>query len=150
MHNKRIKSDCQKAVHFGSRLSASFDGCKKMTIAFKTKYNDCADAIDGEILQITFDSVTESQDWKHRKDPFLLIGQNFKIPGLPAIEWHDGNDYDGKAEVQKLSLSQTNLNIDTDRDIDFSLTLFVLDKEFPLLSDFLKRIFGNSDIHNIS
>ena len=57
-----------------------------MTIAFEAKYVDCGDAIDGEILQVTFDSVAESEDWKNRRDPYVLIGQNFEFPGTPTIE----------------------------------------------------------------
>jgi len=121
-----------------------------MTIAFQARYIDCTEAIDGEILQVTFDSAAESQDWIHRRDPYVLIGQNFEFPGAPTIEWHDGNDYDGGAEVLKISLTRTNLVIDTDKGIDFSLTLFISDKEFSRLLDFLTRIFGNSAILNIS
>ena len=128
----------------------SFAGWEKTTIAFKVKYIDCTEAIDGEILQVTFDSAADSQDWKHRRDPYVFIGQNFEFPGAPTIEWHDGNDYDGGAEVLKVSLTHTNLVIDTDKEIDFSLTLFISGREFSRLLNFLTRIFGNSDILNIS
>jgi hypothetical protein len=48
-----------------------------MTIAFEAKYIDCTEAIEGEILQVTSDSAADSQDWKHRRDPYVLIGLNF-------------------------------------------------------------------------
>ncbi len=121
-----------------------------MTIAFEAKYVDCGDAIDGEILQVTFDSVAESEDWKNRRDPYVLIGQNFEFPGTPTIEWHDGDDYDGGAEVLKVSLTRTSVIIDTDKDVDFSLALFASDEEFSQLTDFLTRIFEGNDILKIS
>ena len=74
-----------------------------MTLAFRAKSVRCADAIDGEILQVCFDTMPASANEDERDTPYVLMSQNFEFPGPATIEWHDGSDYDGGAEIASVS-----------------------------------------------
>ena len=70
-----------------------------MTLAFKASSVSCSSAIGGEILQVCFDTMPESKDEDERGTPYVLISRNFEFPGSATVEWHDGSDYDGGAEI---------------------------------------------------
>jgi hypothetical protein len=40
-----------------------------MTLAFKAKFVACADAIGGEIMQVSFDTKSEREDEDERRTP---------------------------------------------------------------------------------
>jgi len=40
-----------------------------MTLAFKAKFVGCADAIGGEIMQVSFDTKSEGEDEDERRTP---------------------------------------------------------------------------------
>lgn len=63
--------------------------------ACEVEYNE---AIDGEIIQITFDEDPE-QDPFNRTKCYVMISQNYEFPGTPNVEWHDGESDDGGSEV---------------------------------------------------
>ncbi len=77
-----------------------------MTLAFEAKCVDCADAIDGEILQLSFDTVPEGYDEEERRTPNFRISRDFEFPDPATVEWHDGRDYDGGAEILSGTLSR--------------------------------------------
>ena len=114
-----------------------------MTLAFEAKFVNCADAIDGEILQVSFDTVQESQDEDERSTPYVLIGRNFEFPGSATIEWLDGHDYDGGAEIVSMTLRRDRVSIKLDRELDFDVTFRVADKKFAKLTSFLRRMIDD-------
>jgi len=67
-----------------------------MTLAFDAKKIDCADALRGEILQVSFDTPLEDQGKDQRNTPYLLISRNFEFSDSATIEWHNGHDYAGE------------------------------------------------------
>src|SRR6266542_1714493 len=73
--------------------SLSLGRSESMTLAFEAKFVDCADAIGGEILQVSFDTVPSSRAEDDRCTPYVLISRNFEFPGSATVEWHDGKDY---------------------------------------------------------
>jgi hypothetical protein len=85
-----------------------------MTLAFHATRVSCADAIDGEILQVKMD-VADGNDEEERHTPCLLISQNSEFPGLPSIEWDDGNNYNGGGEIVSVTLRRDGVSIQLDR-----------------------------------
>lgn len=114
-----------------------------MTLAFDATRIDCADALGGEILQVSFDTVPEDQDEDQRSTPYILISRNFEFPGSATIEWHDGHDYDGGAEIVTLTLRRTHITIRVDQELDFEVTFHLPDKKFKKLTSFLRKMMDD-------
>ncbi|MEA3212444.1 MAG: hypothetical protein QOE70_5501 [Chthoniobacter sp.] len=111
-----------------------------MTLAFRAKYVSCADAIGGEILQVCFDTVRESEDITERSTPYVLISRNFEFPDSPTIEWHDGTDCDGGAEIASLTLTRDRASMKLDRDLDIDVSFCIGDRGFGKLKTYLRRM----------
>ena len=111
-----------------------------MTLAFEAKFVSCSDAMDGEILQVCFDTVSKSQEEDERNTPCILISRNFEFPGPATIEWHDGCDYHGGAEIVSVTVRRDRISIKLDRELDINVDFRLADKKFVKLSSFLRRI----------
>jgi quercetin dioxygenase-like cupin family protein len=109
-----------------------------MTLAFDATRVDCADALGGEILQVSFDTAPEDQDEDERSTPYVLIGRNFEFPDSATIEWRDAHDYDGGAEIVFVTLKRARISIRIDRELDFEVAFRLPDKEFAKLTSFEK------------
>ena len=114
-----------------------------MTLAFEAKYVDCADAIGGEILQVSFDTVPASHDEDERCTPYVLIGRSFEFSDSATVEWHDGQDYDGGAEVTSMTLKRDRVYIKLDRNLDLEVAFRLPDKKFAKLRSFLTRMIDD-------
>lgn len=114
-----------------------------MTLAFHAKFVSCADAIGGEILQVSFDTVPASSEEIEQRTPYVLISRNFEFPGPATIEWHDGNDYDGGAEIISMTLQRDRVSIILDQELDIDVTFRLPDKRFAKLTSFLKSMIGD-------
>jgi len=60
---------------------------------------------------ISFDTVPKSQDEENRRTPYALISRNCEFPDPATIEWHDGQDYDGGAEIVAVNLRRDRISI---------------------------------------
>jgi hypothetical protein len=114
-----------------------------MTLDFEAKFVDCADAIGGEILQVSFDTVPPSHDKDERCTPYVLISRNFEFPDSATVEWHDGKDYDGGAEITSVSLKRDRISIKLDRDLGFEVAFRLHDRKFARLRSFLRRMIDD-------
>jgi len=114
-----------------------------MNLTFEAKFVNCADAIGGEILQVTFDTIPESQDEEDRNTPYVCISCNFEFSDSATVEWHDGNDYDGGAEIIAVTLSRTSISIKHNSGLDIDVTFRLPDKEFAQLTSFLRRMIDD-------
>ncbi len=114
-----------------------------MTLAFDATRIDCAEALGGEILQVSFDTAPEDQDEDQRSTPYVLISRNFEFPDSATIEWYDGRDYDGGAEIVSVTLRRTRITIRIDRELDFEVTFRLPDKKFTKLTSFLRRMMDD-------
>ena len=105
--------------------------------ASEVEYNE---AIDGEIVQISFDEDPN-------KDPFngnkcnVSISQNYEFPGKPTIEWHDGENDDGGAEIKHYELTDNILKVQTNAGISFKVHHHCSSKVLKLIKSFLQREF---------
>ncbi|MFZ1548236.1 MAG: hypothetical protein WAT12_14250 [Candidatus Nitrotoga sp.] len=117
-----------------------------MNLIFDAKFVHCGDAMDGEILQVSFDTIPESQHEDERTTPYVLISCNFEFSDSATIEWHDGNDYNGGAEIVVLTLSRTSISIKLDSGLDIDITFRLPDKEFAQLTSFLRRMIDDDCI----
>ena len=100
-----------------------------MTLAFDATSVDCADALDGQIIHVGFDSVPDDRDESERTTPYVLISRNFEFPDPATIEWNDGHHYDGGAEIISVTLKRTRISIRVDRDLDFDVSFRLVARE---------------------
>jgi len=112
-------------------------------LAFEAKFVDCRDAIGGEILQVSFDTVPASHDQDERSTPYVLISRNFEFAGSATVEWHDGQDYDGGAEISSMSLQRNQVSIKLDRSLELDVAFRVSEKKFAKLRSFLRRMIDD-------
>jgi hypothetical protein len=114
-----------------------------VTLAFHAKYVSCADAIGGEILQVSFETIPAGQDEIERTTPYVLISRNFEFPGSATIEWHDGKDYDGGAEIISMTLRRDRVSIVLKRELDIDVTFHLPNKQFAKLTSFLRMMIDD-------
>lgn len=111
-----------------------------MKLAFKASSVSCSSAIGGDLLQVSFDTMPKSKDEDERDTPYVLISRNFEFPGTATVEWHDGRDYDGGAEIVLVTLTREQVLIKLDRDMEIDVSIGVGDRRFAQLSSFLRRM----------
>ena|SRR5436190_68500 len=114
-----------------------------MTLAFEAKLVECRDAIGGEHLQVSFDTVSASDDEDERSTPYVLISRNFEFPGTATVEWHDGQEHDGGAEINTMSLQRDRVSIKLNRDLELDVAFRVPDKKFAKLKSFLREMIDD-------
>jgi len=106
--------------------------------ALEVEYNE---AIDGEIVQISFDEDPD-QDPFNRKKCYVSISQNYEFPGKPTIEWHDGESDDGGAEIKDYELTDSIFNLQTNAGVTFNIQYHGNSKVLKMIKSFFKREFG--------
>ena len=114
-----------------------------MTLVFDATRIDFADALGGEILQVNFDKAPEDQDEAQRSTPYVLISRNLEVSDSATIEWYDGHDYDGGAEILSVTLKRTRITLFVNRELNFEVTFHLPDKKFKKLTSFFRRIMDD-------
>ena len=114
-----------------------------MTLVFDATSIDFADALGSEILQVNFDTAPEDQDEDQRSTPYVIISRNFEFPDSATIEWYDGQDYDGGAEILSVTLIRTRITLCVNRELNFEVTFHFPDKKFKKLTSLLRRIMDD-------
>jgi hypothetical protein len=111
-----------------------------MTVTFTAKFVRCVEMLDGDILQVWFDTTPESDGEDERGTSYLLIGQNFEFPGPATVQWHDGRDYAGGAEIVSVRLTRDRALIKLDRDLEIDVSFHIGERQFAQLSSYLRRL----------
>jgi len=111
-----------------------------MTLAFESRFVSCNDALGGEILQVNFDTVSSSAAEEERQTPHVLISRNFEFTDATTIEWHDGHDYDGGAEIIAATLERNRILLELDQGIRIEVTFRLSARKFARLTSFLTKM----------
>ena len=111
-----------------------------MTLAFESRFVSCNDAIGGEILQVNFDTVSSTAAEEARETPYVLISRNFEPTDATTIEWHDGHDYDGGAEIIAATLKRDRILLELDRDMRIEVTFRLSARKFAKVTSFLRKM----------
>ena len=67
-----------------------------------------------------------------------MISRNFEFPGSATVQWHDGIEYDGGAEIVAMVLKREQVSATLDRDLQIDVTFRISDKKFAKLKSYLK------------
>jgi len=111
-----------------------------MMLAFKASYVTCSSALDGEILEVSFDTIPESKDENERDTPYALISRNFEFPGATMVEWDDGCDHYGAAELVSVRLTRDRVLMHLDQGLEIHVSFAIGERRFRKLSSFLIRM----------
>ena len=109
-------------------------------LATEVEYNE---AIDGEIVQVSFDEDPDQEPFDRTKC-YVMISQNYEFTGAPTLEWHDGIEDDGGSEVLSYKLTNDLFELITTDGVKFKVQLDCKGETFTKIQRFLQREFGNS------
>jgi len=116
---------------------------KRMKLAFHAKFIDCTEAIGGDLLQVTFDTIGSDADEDARQTPCVTIGRLFEVSGPATIDWHDGSDCGGGARIVSATLKRTGVSIRLNRSLEIEMGFHVSESEHEELRSFLTSMLGN-------
>ncbi len=111
-------------------------------IHFKASEVEYNEAIDGEIVQVSFDEDPDSDPFDRTKC-YVMISQNYEFPGPPTVEWHDGEQYDGGSEVLSCKFTKNFFELTTTNGVKFRVKHDCQVKIFNKIRAFLQHEFNN-------
>lgn len=113
-----------------------------MNIEFKAIEVEYNEAIDGEIIQVSFDE-DPNEDPENRTKRYIMISQSYEIPGKPTLEWHDGKDYGGGSGVLNYNLTRDLFELKTKYGLSFRIHHNCSSEILSQIQDFLQHEFHN-------
>lgn len=122
-----------------------------MELSFRATYVDCSNAVDWEIQQVLFDTVSDDgrDSDADRRSPYVLIGCAFEVSQDPEMEWHDGSDYGGGAVIRSAVLHCRQLSITLEKSERIDITFDLADVKFETLHKYLRNIFDHKLEHRL-
>jgi len=111
-------------------------------ITFVAKEVDYLEALDGDIVQLSFDEEPGQYPF-HRSKCELSISQNYEFPGKASVEWHDGEDDNGGVEVHSYRLTRDLFELGTIDGPTFTIQHRCSHEIYVQIERFLQREFGN-------
>jgi hypothetical protein len=114
---------------------------KQMTLSFKAEYVDIAEELDGDLLQVEFDTQPQTFDEieEERSTPYVHISRLFEFPGPATIEWYDGQDYNG-GQITLMTLRREGISIRLKRGPQIEINFQLADKKFSKLARTLRSM----------
>ena len=110
-------------------------------IQFKATDVEYNEAIDGEIVQISFDEDPDQGPFDRNKC-YVMISQNYEFPAKPTVEWHDGENDDGGAEIQSYILTKNKFELKTNIGVMFKVEHECNKDVLTEIEAFFKREFS--------
>ena len=109
-------------------------------IHFTATTVECSEAIDWEIVQVSFDAGKPGIEETGRTSPYLLISANFEFGDEVQIEFHDGKDYNGDS-VTSIDLWRDRVLLISGSGCEFDIVFNISDDALTKLRKFLKILF---------
>lgn len=106
-------------------------------IHFRASRVECREAIDWEIVQVSFDTMGASFEEESRTTPYLLISANFEFSERVQIEYHDGRDYAGDS-LNRIDLCRNRIVAVSGGGCEFEIAFELCDEAFAELREYLK------------
>jgi hypothetical protein len=114
-------------------------------IQFQAIQVSCGEAMDYEIVQVTFDSVEDDPDadYRERASPYLMLSVNFEFDDAVQLEFHDGQADDGGYRVTEIKLWRDRVRVVAEGGPEFDIGFQLSKTAFTELRRFLKILFGS-------
>lgn len=103
---------------------------------------DCSEAIDWELVRVTFDTEASDFEEEDRTSFYLSLSANFEFDHNVQAEFHDGTDYDSD-QLRTLDLWRDRVLASTVRGYEFSINFELEDAAFFELRVYLKELLGS-------
>ena len=108
-----------------------------MHLNFTAKSTSYAEALGGDIIQLTFEEY-ESEDIYNPTALYLLISINYEFPPFtPSVEWFDGNEENGGAEILNYKIINNSLQLWLNNNLSFDISFSVNEETFKNIEEFL-------------
>ena len=117
-------------------------------IQFQAIDVSCGEAMDYEIVQVTFDSVKDDPeaDYRERASPYLMLSVNFEFDDVVQLEFHDGQADDGGYRVTEIKLWRDRVRVVAEGGPEFDIGFQLSQTAFTRLRRFLKILFGSDHL----
>ena len=114
-----------------------------MHLNFTSKITSYNEAIDGEIIQVSFEEY-ETEDAFNQTALYLLLSISYEFPPFePTIEWFDGRECNGGAEILNYKLTRNALQLWLNNGLSFDVSFKTNDTTYKNIEAFLNRITKN-------
>ena len=114
-----------------------------MHLIFTSKITSYNEAIDGEIIQVIFEEY-ENEDAFNQTALYLLLSISYEFPPFePTIEWFDGRECSGGADILNYKLTRNALQLWLNNGLSFDVSFKINDSTYKNIEAFLNRITKN-------
>jgi len=107
------------------------------SIQFTAATVECSEAIDWEIVQVSFDTMGSDFDEENRTSPYLMVSANFEFSKRVQIDYHDGRDYAGDS-LARIDLWRNRVLAVSGRGYEFDIAFEICDGAFSELREYIK------------
>ena len=115
-----------------------------MHVSFKAQDVSYTEAIDGEIVQVAFSEDADNGKTEINK-PYLMISVNYEFPPIqPSIEWFDGVEFNGGAQIVKYKLDQKSFQAWLDNNTSFEIKFNIDETIFKKIEKLMIDLHGKS------
>jgi len=111
-----------------------------MRIKFTARDVSYAEAIDGEIIQVSFEEDGDNDPIKPSKF-YFHISVNYEFPPIiPSVEWFDGNESDGGANILNYKIDRNSLQLWLDNGMSFDIDFEIEEALFNDINKFITNL----------
>ncbi|MFZ5392194.1 MAG: hypothetical protein ACOZAR_03265 [Patescibacteria group bacterium] len=121
-------------------------------ISFKANEVSYQEENGGDIIQIIFnEEITENQsdELNSISKPYFSISQDYEFSSKPTIEWFDGKDFDGGADLKGYNFTACLFEVKMSNGLLFSIEHACSQKVFKKIDAFLKNEFPNRKLEKL-
>jgi len=112
-------------------------------LKFTAKNTSYSEALDGDIIQVIFEE-DENEDPYNQTKLYLSITINHEFPSFtPSIEWFDGNDGNGGAQILNYKLKRNSLQLLLNNNLSFNISFIADERLFQNIKGFLSSVTQN-------
>ncbi|OEU52443.1 MAG: hypothetical protein BA871_08875 [Desulfuromonadales bacterium C00003096] len=112
-----------------------------MKIKFNAKEVEYSEAIDGEIIQISF-GENDSDDILENPYNYITISVNYEFPPIePTIEWCDGVEFTGGNDIKSYAITNDSFQLDLSDNVSFDISFKTNEEKLKNIEAFLLDIF---------
>lgn len=111
-----------------------------MHIKFTAHDVSYVESIDGEIAQVSFNEDRDDDPLNPSKFSFdISVSYEFP-PIIPSVEWFDGSDYDGGANILNCKIGRNSLQLWLDNGMSFDIDFEIEDTLFNDINKFITSL----------
>ncbi len=114
-----------------------------MKIKFNAEEVNYSEAIDGDIIQVSFDEK-ESDDLIENPYKCVSISINYEFPPYePTIEWCDGSEFNGGLKIKSYNLTEDSFKLFLEENVSFDISFKTDQKTLKNIETFFLIVFEN-------